>query len=305
MEIKQMEYFVQIVDCGTFSAAAQKNFITQSALSKIIKKLENELGCSLLYSKGKNTIPTDTGKIFYHQAKKILHECNVTISKIESAKGNPSGELNISVSGPWNRMANIYQMISDFIKNFPDIRVNLNRLPSNIYKESLTGGDTDIAIICGTQKSDPLFEKIPLLKSNFYFIMPKGHPLEDKEVINWEDIVECPIVTFTKTFQLYHTILDNFQKLGKVPDIRMTADQPDLLLHIASSNNWCTIWGDPPTESDTENYNMSSVKMSECHEFSLLRRNEAYSSVAEQAFVNFVREKWNFYKGKPPYGHGV
>ncbi len=295
MEIKQLEYFVQIVDCGTFSAAAQKNFITQSALSKIIKKLETELGCDLLYSQGKNTVPTDTGRILYGQAKKILHECNVTISQIEAAKGNPSGDLRISVSGPWNRMTSIYSMITDFVSSYPDVRLQISRQASNVYRESLTGGDTDIAIVCGNHKSESQFEKIPLIKNCYYFIFPKNMKFSASEPINWEDIVDYPLVTFTDTYHLYHTIVDNFHKLGKSPDIRMTSDQPDLLLHVASINGWCTIWGDEPTQEDLQVYNMSSYRMAESHEISLLRRNEAYSSLSEHAFVNFVKNNWDKY----------
>ncbi len=75
MEIKQLEYFIEIVDCGTFSAAAEKIYVTQPALSRIVKKLEDELGTNLLYPQGKKTVPTDAGRILYLQAKKILHEC--------------------------------------------------------------------------------------------------------------------------------------------------------------------------------------------------------------------------------------
>ncbi|SDB28961.1 LysR family transcriptional regulator [Eubacterium oxidoreducens] len=305
MEIKQLEYFVQIVDCGTFSAAAQKNFITQSALSKIIKKLENELGTDLLYSQGKNTIPTDTGKILYLQAKKILHECSVAVNQIEAAKGNPTGSLRISVSGPWNRLTNVYHMITDFVQRYPDIVLDVERLASNIYRENLTSGNTDIAIVCGTPQAETQFERIELLKSRYYLLMPDDHPLAAKDLIFWEDILDVPLALFPENYQLHQLVLENFHKLGKKPNIRMTSDQPDLLLHVAAFNHWCTIWGDQPTIDDEEAHGMKSVPMDVEHVFSLLRRNEAYGSQAERTFIEFVKSHWDEYKDEPPVGHMV
>jgi DNA-binding transcriptional LysR family regulator len=292
MEIKQLEYFVQIVDCGTFSAAAQKNFITQSALSKIIKKLEVELGTDLLYSKGKNTVPTDTGKILYRQAKKILHECESTQKQIEELKGNPTGPLRITVSGPWNRMTNVYHMITDFIQKYPEIVLTISRMDSNNYKENLAIGSTDIAIVCGSRPDATQFECLTLLQSQYYLILPKDMPLAEKSLIEWEDILDLPFVLFTPTFQLHQIVLENFHKFGREPQIHMTADQPDLLLHVAAKNHWCTIWGDPLTVSDKMQYDMVSIPMNVSHEITLLRRKEAYSSQAERVFLEFVRENW-------------
>lgn len=297
MEIKQLEYFVQIVDCGTFSAAAQKSFITQSALSKIIKKLEFELGTDLLYSQGKNTVPTDTGRILYHQAKKILHECNVTRNRIEELKGNPSGPLRITVSGPWNRMANVYTMITDFIEKYPDIVLNISKMDSNVYREQLSIGATDIAIVCGTPPDENIFDTFSLIQSCYYLILPKDHPLTEKNLIEWRDILDLPLVLFTPTFQLYHTVFENFHKLGAEPQLRMTSDQPDLLLHVAAKNHWCTIWGDPLLEEDRAHYDMVSIPMNIRNDFSLLRRKEAYSSQAERTFMEFVKKNWERYKG--------
>lgn len=296
MEIKQLEYFVQIVDCGTFSAAAQKSYITQSALSKIIKKLELELGTDLLYSQGKNTVPTDTGKILYLQAKKILHECSVTKNKIEELKGNPSGPLRITVSGPWNRMTRVYRMITDFIQTYPDIVLTVSRMDSNIYKEQLSTGATDIAIVCGVHPDDNQFDCFSLIKSHYYLILPKDHPLSEKELIEWEDILDLPLVLFTPTFQLYHTVAENFHRLGASPQIRMTSDQPDLLLHVAAKNHWFTIWGDPLLENDRRQYDVTSIPMNIPNDFTLLRRKESYSSQAERVFMEFVKTNWEGYK---------
>ncbi len=72
MEDHRLSTFCMIVEKGGFSKTAEAKFITQSAVSHLIKNLEEQLGVKLLYRKGKNIRLTQSGKLFYERAKKIL-----------------------------------------------------------------------------------------------------------------------------------------------------------------------------------------------------------------------------------------
>ncbi len=293
IEIKQLEYFVEIVDCGTFSHAAEKNFVTQPALSKIIKKLEAELGINLLYSQGKKTVPTEAGQILLIQAKKILHECRNTVDMIEDLKGNPTGTLHISTPGFWNRMPKIYEMIKSFIQAYPNVTLDIKQSDSTTYREKLTTGVTDIAFICGLRPDDPSLECMPLISDSYYFVMPKDLPLVQKELIEWADVATQPLALLTRTYQLYQTAMNEFHKLGITPNIRMTADSLPFILDITAENHWCTIIGETFTDKDKVQYpDMICVPLNAPNEFCMLRRRESYASQAERCFVNFVKENW-------------
>lgn len=76
MELRQLQYFVSIVDNHSFSAAAQENFISQSAISQQIKALEKELGYELITRENRSFSITVAGKYFYKESKRILSEIN-------------------------------------------------------------------------------------------------------------------------------------------------------------------------------------------------------------------------------------
>jgi DNA-binding transcriptional LysR family regulator len=72
MEDHRLKAFCLIVELESFSKAAQAKFMTQSAMSHLIKNLEDELGTKLLIRKGKTVVPTPAGRIFYEHARQIL-----------------------------------------------------------------------------------------------------------------------------------------------------------------------------------------------------------------------------------------
>lgn len=74
MLLKQMKYFVAVVDCNSFTEAAEACFISQSAVSQQIQALEKELGVKLLHREHRRFFLTPAGEYFYRQSRLILQE---------------------------------------------------------------------------------------------------------------------------------------------------------------------------------------------------------------------------------------
>lgn len=72
MLLKQLKYFISIVEKGNFTEAAEENYISQSAISQQIQSLENELGYKLLNREKRTFTLTSAGKYIYHQSKNIV-----------------------------------------------------------------------------------------------------------------------------------------------------------------------------------------------------------------------------------------
>ena len=80
MDLKQVQYFVVSVDCGSFKRAAQLLYTTQPHVSKTVKALEDELGCPLFDRNVKGVRTTETGKNIYHYARQVLIDSNRIIN---------------------------------------------------------------------------------------------------------------------------------------------------------------------------------------------------------------------------------
>mgnify|MGYP001061842934 CR=1 FL=1 len=74
MLFKQMKYFMTVIDCNSFTEAAEQCFISQSAISQQIKSLEKELGVELLVRENRQFTLTPAGEYFYRHGKVVLDE---------------------------------------------------------------------------------------------------------------------------------------------------------------------------------------------------------------------------------------
>ena len=74
MEDHRLKSYCLVVENESFSRAAHARHMTQSAMSRLIKSLEQDLGVTLLHRKGKAVLPTPEGKLFYEQARTILED---------------------------------------------------------------------------------------------------------------------------------------------------------------------------------------------------------------------------------------
>src|SRR5512141_1409765 len=93
MELKQLEYFVNVVDLGGFSRAARFLGVAQPAISRQVRSLEVELRQSLLLRNGRGATPTEAGKRLLEHARGILQQVDRARRDVDDAKGAPVGHV--------------------------------------------------------------------------------------------------------------------------------------------------------------------------------------------------------------------
>lgn len=98
MDVKQLNYFVQIAKYGSYSLASQKLYISQPALSKVIKNMEEEMGFTFFYTYQRKQKLTDAGQAFYEKAVRLLDNYNDLIQTTYTEEGIDKGHLRIGLS---------------------------------------------------------------------------------------------------------------------------------------------------------------------------------------------------------------
>ena len=93
MEIRELKYFVQVAKDGNYSTAAQKLYISQPALSKVIHKLEEEMGFEFFYTFQKRQNLTDFGQAFYEKAVQVISEYDALSETARLEKGIYKGQI--------------------------------------------------------------------------------------------------------------------------------------------------------------------------------------------------------------------
>lgn len=97
MELRQLRYFLAVVQCGSINRAATMLKLTQPSLSHAIKSLEQSVGAELLLRSGAGIRPTEIGLVFQRYAQNILRETEKAKAEVSSMRGAGAGRLAVGV----------------------------------------------------------------------------------------------------------------------------------------------------------------------------------------------------------------
>ena len=207
MEYKNLQTFLQIVESGSFSRAAEKMGYTQSTVSFQIKQLETELDCLLFDRIGKSIQLTEGGRRLLEHAMKVSH-CMHDLTESFRASGTPRGRVHMFSS---DSICEKMMMLNyqEFYRKYPDIQLIFS-----------TGDTVDLLKVLDRNEADVIFT----LDSHIYqpeyiiagespvemcFVTNPGHPLVKAGTVQAEDLLEYPFI-LTEKGMSYRKILDSF-----------------------------------------------------------------------------------------------
>lgn len=166
MTLKQLEYFYEIALLLNYSKAAEKLYITQSALSKQIHLLEEELHIKLFERNTKYVTLTVSGTYFLTLIKPILNQIQSIPLKLEEFKQGIEGEIRLGYLAGIERSF-FLETINTFYQTYPHIHLVLERHRSSILEEKLLKNEFDL-IITRNQIQDNSYTSIPLISFQLY-----------------------------------------------------------------------------------------------------------------------------------------
>lgn len=148
----EMEVFVRVVEYGNFSAAARALHLTPSAISKLISRLEDRLGVSLVVRSTRGLQLTREGEVFYDRAQKIVADIEQSERMVTHASDDAGGILCVNSNIPFAQHF-LLPMVPDFLAAYPGITLNLvqNDLPVDLIYER-----ADVAIRTGNLEDSSL-----------------------------------------------------------------------------------------------------------------------------------------------------
>ena len=146
MELRQLRYFVAIVDHGSLSRAALVLHVAQPALTQQLRQLEDELGAQLLHRSAQGVLSTDAGKVFYEHAQAILKQVADARSAVTQSTTRPSGSVTLglphSISG-----ALALPLLMAARASYPEITLQLTEELSGSLAEQLKSGRINLAVL--------------------------------------------------------------------------------------------------------------------------------------------------------------
>lgn len=165
MNTKQYQYILAVADLKSFGLAAEKCFITQSTLSTMIGKFESEIGVKIFDRKTKPISITQEGSLIIEQLKIINREISYLDEKVQSIKGEWTGDLKISVI-PTVAPYLLPEFLNDFAQKFPQIKFEVSEMTTESIIDQVERRELDIGIVAIPLENKNLIE-IPLYNESF------------------------------------------------------------------------------------------------------------------------------------------
>lgn len=147
ISLKQFKYFVEIVEAGSYSRAAEKLYIAQSALSRQIKELEDELHTQLLTRDARQFELTPAGQLFFERAKRILEDIDDTVVQARNVGQGAQGVIRLQHSSSVILTPQLTTALSQLLDEFPGVTLDVSMLPSENQTLEIEEGRADIGLL--------------------------------------------------------------------------------------------------------------------------------------------------------------
>ncbi len=214
MEITQLHYFKTVAQYGSFTKAAEALHITQSALSRSIASLEQDIGFHLFERKGNRIHLNQNGTFFLTRVTGVLTTLEKTVEETRAMAGLERGVVRIAIS----ETIFIKHIIHDFLHQHPDVRISCQLQSDEQIKTSLEEGAINFAVT-RSPILGPELTWTPLFTDQMLAMLPYGHPLQKRDSLYLEELSEEHFIISNVGYHVESVVVDMCSKAGFAPYI--------------------------------------------------------------------------------------
>ena len=204
MDFHQLKYFQTLAQIGNFTKAANDLVLSQSALSRSILKLEEELGIPLFERKSRGVVLTRYGEIFLEHVNRSLQEIDKAKQEINNMIDPFHGTISLGFIQPLGSSF-IPDLISHFGKEKPGVKYHLTQGITNKILTGIQCGDIDVGF-CTSQERIETLSYFPIMDQEIFLIVHKKHRLANKEEVDLCEVANDPFVLYKPETALYDVI---------------------------------------------------------------------------------------------------
>ena len=187
MLFRQMKYFISVVECSSFTEAAEQCYISQSAISQQIRSLEKELGVELIHRENRRFTLTPAGEYFYEQSKGILNEVEDIRRETFRIGKDKEMELKIGYLRCYSGQE-LHQAVAEFSRLYPEVSIHIvNGTHEELY-DLLRFGGADLVLTDQRRAFSDKYANFQLLKCGCYAELSVRSPLAEQESVTMEEL---------------------------------------------------------------------------------------------------------------------
>jgi LysR family transcriptional regulator, benzoate and cis,cis-muconate-responsive activator of ben and cat genes len=222
VELRHLRYFVAVAEMENVSRAALKLHVSQPALSRQIRDLEDEIGFSLLERTAKSVRLTDAGRKFLDDARVLLQNADEAIKKARAVATAEPTELHVGYS-PTPTAEILPKILRAFQRAMPNVHVRLHDWSNNAIRDGLRDGRLQLGLIVPPSKASSMrdlrYEE--LFHERVCVAVAPQHPFARRRAIPLTEVAAEPLIGLTREdYPNYYDLLSfTFSKVNQKPRI--------------------------------------------------------------------------------------
>lgn len=234
MDVRNLTCFVEVVRRGGFSRAGEALHLSQPAVSKAVKGLEEELGQPLLVRAGRRVTLTDAGRGVYERALGVLSGLRAIAEEVAEVGAVKRGKVRVGVP-PMVGGAFFPPVLRDFRSRYPGIALEMREEGARRVEALVLEGELDAGATV-LPADERAFELIPLMRDVLCAVLPPQSPLARQRRVALSDLRDVPLVLYRADFALHDHILDACRREGFTPRVASESSQWDFMAAMVAAD---------------------------------------------------------------------
>lgn len=286
MELRQLVYFLEAAKRKSFTKASEALHISQPALSKMIKSLEEELDMTLIVRSNKTSELTDGGLIVMAYAQKIISQLDEMTKTLNDLTSLNRGSISIGIP-PIIGSLYFPSLMADFHKMYPNISINITEYGGAKVVKSVEEGEFELGVaVLPIDENE--FNIYPIVEDQMKLVIHHNHPLANRDPIQLRDLKDEEFIFYHEDFALHDIMWKNFIREGFEPKILFKSSQWDLMTEMVGANLGVTIL----PESICKRIENKQVKIINIEpkipwNLAVITKKDKYISYATKRFIEF------------------
>lgn len=239
MELRQIQYFIEVAKREHVTEAALELHVAQSAVSRQIFNLESELGVDLFIREGRNVRLTEIGKVFLEHMEQAVNVIENAKREVEEYLDPEKGIVRIGFPSSLAHYT-LPTVISAFRARYPDVRFQLKQGTYHGLIESVIKGDIDMALLGPLPRQEKVKGEI-LFTEKVVALLPVNHYLAERKELSISQLKNESFVLFPKGFVLRDIIVNACLQNGYHPQVSFEGEDIDAIKGLVSAGLGMTL----------------------------------------------------------------
>lgn len=308
MEIQHIRYFMEVANCQSFTAAAERLYVTQPMLTRTIKRLEEDLNVKLIERTSKSFHLTQAGEVFLRQSMQLLQRYDDLYRVMDDLRTAQLGHVNLSTPGV---LLDIYfaPLLIEFRKQCPNIDINIVEEGSKLVAQSILTDVADLGLVMLPVTPASKFVTHVVVSDVCQLVVSKDHPFAKRRSVHIQELADERILTFSHTATLHDTFINLCGSFGFEPHIAYKTLMPNFTMDIVKSSNLVAVLPRPVIQGYlTDQVAMIPLEPRIDWNIAVIYKRDRYRSTASQKLLEFMRSYFlqlqaNRHSAeKPPFG---